>query len=65
MLTLAEVRDSVFARIRNRDEGGKLINELGWRDFWQRMWLDLGDGIHDDQEPVSYTHLTLPTTPYV
>ena len=32
-----------FARIRNRDEGGKLINELGWRDFWQRMWLDLGD----------------------
>ena len=51
VLTLAEVRDSVFAQIRNRDEGGKLINELGWRDFWQRMWLDLGDGINDDQEP--------------
>ena len=29
VVTLAEVRDSVFARIRNRDEGGKLINELG------------------------------------
>ena len=56
VLTLAEVRDSIFARIRNRDEGGKLINELGWRDFWQRMWLDLGDGIHDDQEPFKTGH---------
>ena len=56
VLTLAEVRDSVFERIRNRDEGGKLINELGWRDFWQRMWLDLGDGIHDDQEPFKTGH---------
>jgi deoxyribodipyrimidine photo-lyase len=50
VLTLAEVKQAVFERIRRRDDGGKLINELGWRDFWQRMWLDLGDGIHDDQE---------------
>ena len=53
-LTLAEVRDAVFSQLKQtnqgRDEGGKLINELGWRDFWQRMWLDLGDRIHDDQE---------------
>ena len=34
----------------------KLINELGWRDFWQRMWLDLGDGIHDDQEAFKTGH---------
>ena len=54
ILTLAEVRDAVFSQLKQtnqgRDEGGKLINELGWRDFWQRMWLDLGDRIHDDQE---------------
>ncbi len=56
VLSLAEVRDAVFAGIRNRDEGGKLINELGWRDFWQRMWLDLGDGIHDDQEAFKTGH---------
>ena len=62
VLSLAEVRDAVFQRIRSRDEGSKLINELGWRDFWQRMWRDLGDGIHDSQEelktghdPASYT----------
>ena len=56
VLTLAEVRDAVFQRIRKRDDGGKLINELGWRDFWQRMWLDLGDGIHDDQEDFKTGH---------
>ena len=56
VLTLAEVRDAVFQRIRNRDDGGKLINELGWRDFWQRMWGELGDGIEDDQEPLKTGH---------
>ena len=56
VLTLAEVRDAVFQRIRNRDDGGKLINELGWRDFWQRMWDELGDGIDDDQEPLKTGH---------
>ena len=54
ILTLAEVRDAVFLQLKQnnqgRDDGGKLMNELGWRDFWQRMWLDLGDRIHDDQE---------------
>ena len=57
VLTLAEVKQAVFEnRIRKRDDGGKLINELGWRDFWQRMWLDLGDGIHDDQEAFKTGH---------
>ena len=56
VLTLVEVRDAVFQRIRKRDDGSKLINELGWRDFWQRMWLDLGDGIHEDQEAFKTGH---------
>ena len=56
VLSLAEVRDAVFQRIRSRDEGSKLINELGWRDFWQRMWRDLGDGIHDSQEALKTGH---------
>jgi deoxyribodipyrimidine photo-lyase len=50
VFSLAEVRDAVFRRISRRDDGTKLINELGWRDFWQRMWQDLGDGIQQDQE---------------
>ena len=56
VLSLAEVRDAVFQAIRRREDGSKLINELGWRDFWQRMWLDLGDGIHEDQEAFKTGH---------
>ncbi|MHC5722279.1 MAG: FAD-binding domain-containing protein, partial [Nostoc sp.] len=26
------------------------INELGWRDYWQRLYVKLGDGIWKDQE---------------
>ena len=56
VLTLAEVRDAVFQSISNRDDGSKLINELGWRDFWQRMWQELGDRIDDDQEEFKTGH---------
>jgi len=78
VLTLAEVRDAVFARLRamappdaavqgelfaaqppahgwsaaQRRAGEKLINELGWRDYWQRLWHQLGDGIWHDREPL-------------
>ena len=30
-----------------------------------RGWRHLGSAINEDRRPVSYTHLTLPTTPYV
>ena len=56
VLSLAEVRDAVFQAIRRRDDGSKLINELGWRDFWQRMWQELGDRIEDDQEAIKTGH---------
>ena len=56
VLSLAEVRDAVFAGIRKREEGQKLINELGWRDFWQRMWQELGDGINEDREEFKTGH---------
>jgi deoxyribodipyrimidine photo-lyase len=68
VLTLAEVREAVFAWLRARGYGqperqaegrriaGKLINELGWRDYWQRLWLLLGDGIWSDLEPLKTGH---------
>ena len=60
VLTLAEVRDAVFSQLQKRhqgrDDGTKLINELGWRDFWQRMWGDLGDAINDSQEDLKTGH---------
>ena len=68
VLSLAEVRDAVFGWLRERGYGepgrraearrlaGKLINELGWRDYWQRLWRQLGDGIWHDLEPLCTGH---------
>ncbi|MFB2923915.1 FAD-binding domain-containing protein [Aerosakkonema funiforme] len=50
VLTLAEVRDFVLHKVKNRDEATKLINELGWRDYWQRLYAQLGDEIWKDRE---------------
>jgi len=56
VLGLAAVRDAVLARITRRPDGEKLINELGWRDYWQRLWQQLGDGIWENQEPLKTGH---------
>ncbi len=50
VLSLAEVRDYVLKKVKQPDEATKLINELGWRDYWQRLYAKLGDGIWQDRE---------------
>ena len=50
VLSLAEVRDFVLSNVRNQHDGEKLINELGWRDYWQRLYAEKGDRIWNDQE---------------
>ncbi len=84
VLSLAEVREAVFQRLRQGPEvavagalqgelfvaeagpfgwssaqkkaGEKLIAELGWRDYWQRLWHRWGDGIWYDREPLKTGH---------
>ena len=56
VLTLAEVRDAVVTQLRSRSDGEKLINELGWRDYWQRLWRQLGSDIWRDQEDLKTGH---------
>jgi deoxyribodipyrimidine photo-lyase len=51
VLSLAEVRDSVLGKVQNQADAEKLINELGWRDYWQRLYAKLGNDIWKDQEP--------------
>jgi deoxyribodipyrimidine photo-lyase len=76
VLTLPEVRDAVFAWLdahgygatpESRAEGqriaGKLINELGWRDYWQRLWRRLGNGIWIDREPLKTGHAAASYSP--
>ena len=50
VLSLAEIKNYVLERVE-RQEATKLINELGWRDYWQRLYAKLGNGIWQDQEP--------------
>jgi deoxyribodipyrimidine photo-lyase len=50
VMSLREVRDFALAKARNDGNATKLVNELGWRDYWQRLYVKLGDGIWEDQE---------------
>lgn len=49
VLSLAEVRQAVLAK--SGQNAGKLVNELGWRDYWQRVYAAIGEGIWQDREP--------------
>ena len=48
ILTLAEVRLVALQRGGARAE--KLVTELAWRDYWQRVYAKLGKGIWRDRE---------------
>ena len=47
-LTLKEASDNV--RIRFGVQAEKLVTELARRDYWRRVWYDLGNGIFSDIE---------------
>lgn len=47
VLSLAELRDDAL----DRQAPEKFLNELAWRDYWQRLYAELGDGIWQDREP--------------
>jgi len=51
ILSLAEVRDVALARAAAPGEADKLVGELGWRDYWRRVYADLGDAVWEDREP--------------
>jgi deoxyribodipyrimidine photo-lyase len=50
VLTLSGVRDAVFAKAGRQSDAAKLINELAWRDYWQRVYRAIGDGVWQDRE---------------
>jgi deoxyribodipyrimidine photo-lyase len=48
---LAEVRDAALGRVSRAAQATKLVQELGWRDYWQRLYGQLGEGVWRDREP--------------
>lgn len=54
VLSLAEVRDAALARVREPAHAVKLISELGWRDYWQRVVAARPEAIwHELEEPAA------------
>jgi len=50
VLSLAEVRDAALARAGSAEGATKLISELGWREYWRGVQLELGEDIRRDIE---------------
>ncbi|WP_427161542.1 FAD-binding domain-containing protein [Aliinostoc sp. HNIBRCY26] len=63
VLSLREIRDYVLDKVQNRDDATKLINELGWRDYWQRLYVKLGNNIWQDQEEYKTGYTTAQYAP--
>ena len=51
VLSLAEVRNHALDKAGAPRDAAKLINELGWRDYFQRVYRTVGDRIWQDMEP--------------
>ena len=63
VITLKEVLQHVRERFAAQSLY-KFIQELAWRDYWQRIYAAIGDGIWQDREPskiaVTYTNVLPP-----
>lgn len=50
VMSLSEVRDAVLSRVADPVAAEKMVQQLAWRDYWQRLYTSLGAAIWDDQE---------------
>lgn len=48
VISTKQVLDSLLAKGYNLDQMEKFIQELAWREYFQRVWQQLGDDIFDD-----------------
>jgi deoxyribodipyrimidine photo-lyase len=53
-LSLTEVRDVALSKVQQASQAEKLIAELGWRDYWQRVRAARPEGVwHDFETPAT------------
>jgi deoxyribodipyrimidine photo-lyase len=57
LIGLGELKHWLISFKRPWREQEKLISELAWRDFWQRVWQQQGDRIWQNLEPLKTGHL--------
>lgn len=50
VLSLAELRDLALTRVAKQSAAAKFVRELGWRDYFQRLYAALGDGVWQDRD---------------
>jgi deoxyribodipyrimidine photo-lyase len=50
ILSLAEVRDAMIEQVNHPNEANKMVQELGFRDYYQRVYAEIGDGIWQSRE---------------
>ena len=62
VLSLAEVRDAAISQVREPADAEKLVSELGWRDYWQRVMAARPDAIWHNLEPAAARHRTTEIT---
>lgn len=48
VISTKQVLDSLLAKGYNLDQMEKFIQELAWREYFQRVWQQLGDDMFDD-----------------
>ena len=51
VLSLDLVRRHALKQVPAHMQAVKFVSELAWRDYWQRLYFQLGDGIWEDREP--------------
>ena len=56
VLSLAEVRDIALSKVQHVAQAEKLISELGWRDYWQRVRAACPEGLWHDLETPAAIH---------
>ena len=55
-LSLTEVRDAALSKVQQASQAEKLIAELGWRDYWQRVRAARPEGVWQDFEAPAARH---------
>jgi len=50
ILTLKQVKETAFSKVKDPLQVTKFVTELAWRDYWQRLYSSIGNGVWQDRE---------------